>query len=335
MSNTHPPLNFGIIGCGRVVERRVAPAIGEAPNARIAAFCSRDASKARVFARLFGIEKSYHDIDALLADGDVHAVYIAVPNSLHAELAIRCLRAGKHVLVDKPMALDSAQASAMVNVARDCRRTLGVLHQQRFHPANQQLFAAIRNGDLGTIHFIRAHMGFWYSLGENWRLERALSGGGAAMDLAPHALDILLQAAGPIKTVDARSYNLHFQGNVEDMCTALLEFHDGAVGQVDFSYCTHHYGGRIEVYGSEGTFLADGSLQQGDAYRIARRQGSEDLPIEEGQTPSCFKLIIEDFAEAIRENREPTVSLNDGLRVMQTIDALYESSRTYRPADVR
>lgn len=308
--------------------------MAESPSVRLIAFCSRELQKAGEFASRFGAQSAYDNVEVTLADPRVSAVYLAVPNAMHAELAIQCLRAGKHVLLDKPMALSASQSEAIVEAANQSGRILGLLHQQRFHPANQRLFAKIRDGSMGRIHLVRAQMGFWYALGDNWRLSRERSGGGAAMDLAPHALDILLQVAGPVRTVNARCFNLHIASDVEDFCTARLEFESGAVGQVDFSYCSHHYGGHLEVYGSEGTIIADGSLQQGERYRIWSRHRSEDMPVEEGVTPSCFKLIVEDFANAVESGRTPTVSMHDGVRVMRVIDAIYESARQDRTVSV-
>lgn len=319
-------LGIGIIGCGRVVDRRVAPAIGECGNATIAAFCSRDISKARHYAETFAAPGAYMRVEDMLADDRVHAVYIATPNALHADLSIKCLRHGRHVLVDKPMALSAASAQEMIEMALRAKRRLGLLHQQRFHPINRRILDLARSGWLGRVHFVRMQMGFWYGQAENWRLRKAESGGGAAMDLGPHALDILLQLLGPPRAVDARLANLHFQQDVEDFAAVRLEFADGAVALLDFSYCSHHYGGRIEVFGSEGTCLADGTLQQTESYRLWLRHGNDEQPMESGPTPSCFRMIMDDFAAAVLEDREPSVSMHDGLAVMRVLDAIYASA---------
>lgn len=324
-------LGIGIIGCGRVVERRVAPAIGQSGNSTIAAFCSRDIAKARHFADVFGAPGAHMRVEDLLADGRVQAVYIATPNALHADLAVKCLRGGMHVLVDKPMALSAESAREMIAAAQLAGRRLGVLHQQRFHPVHLRILEQARSGRLGRIHFVRMQMGFWYGQAENWRLRRAESGGGAAMDLGPHALDVLLQLLGLPSAVDARTYNLHFKAEVEDFAAARLEFPGGAVALVDFSYCSHHYGGRIEVFGSEGTCLADGTLQQAESCRFWLRRGADAQPMEEWPNPSCFPLIIDDFASAVLEGREPTVSMHDGLAVMRVVDAIYLSAARGTP----
>lgn len=323
----HGTIGFGILGCGRVVERRVGPAFANCRHARIEAFCSRDADKARRFAETFHAGRGCGRLDEMLADPRVTAVYVATPNHLHQEHAVACLSAGKHVLLDKPMALNARQAEEMAVAARRSDRTLGLLHQQRFHPANQRLFDLLRAGTLGRPLFIHMQTGFWYDHGDNWRLHMAQSGGGPAMDLGPHALDILLAAAGPVRNISARTFNLHFKHDVEDFCTARLETESGAVAQLEFAYCTHQYGGRMEVYGAEGSYVTDGSLQQAASYRQWLRVGQHESPIEERETPDCYAMILDDFAEALREGRPPAVTMQDGVAVTRVLDAVYASAR--------
>lgn len=326
-SNITTPLGLGIVGCGRVVDRRVAPAIRAVDGAQLAAFCSRELSRAQEYAQTHGAAAAYDRLDAMLADDRVEAVYVATPNRFHAATAIACLEAGRHVLVDKPMALNTAEARMMIDAANRSGRRLGLLHQQRFHPVHRRLFELVRDGRLGRILSVRVQMGFWYNLADNWRTRREMSGGGPAMDLAPHAFDILHRIVGPVRRIDARTYLLHFNYEVEDHCAARMEFDGGAVGTAEFSYCSHHYGGRLEVYGSEGTFIADGTLQQAERYRLWLRFGTDERPMEEGSASSCFGRIISDFASAVREGREPTVGMSDGLDVMRVLDAMYESAR--------
>ena len=206
MSNDQT-IGWGIVGCGRVADRRVAPVFSKLDGARLEAVCSRDMAKARTFASRHGDPRAYGDLDSLLRDDRVQAVYVATPNAFHAEQAIRCLHAGRHVLVDKPMAINFDQANEMVEAARASDRLLAVLHQQRFHPAHQHLLKLVREGKLGKINIVRIQIGFWYPPNGNWRLDPALSGGGAAMDLAPHAFDLALCLAGPIDSIAARLFH--------------------------------------------------------------------------------------------------------------------------------
>lgn len=326
-------IGFGIIGCGRVVERRVIPAVAESRLAHIAACCSRDIEKARRFAAGSG-GAAFDSLDTMLADERVQAVYVALPNHLHAETAIRCLHAGRHVLIDKPMAMSAVEAKKIVDAATEAGRITGVLHQQRFHPANARLIEMVRRGELGRLGILRVQIGFWYPPSDNWRLCPELSGGGPGMDLGPHALDLMLQIGGPIVEVDARTANVQFDYAVEDFCGARVRFESGAIGLVDLSYASHDYGGRIEAFGSEATCIVDGSMQQVERVRTRIRRGDRWEPPEETAGVGCFGPAMDDFAGAIGSGRKPAVGMEDGLTVMRVIDAMYESARLKRAVPV-
>ncbi|QDV90463.1 1,5-anhydro-D-fructose reductase [Phycisphaerae bacterium RAS2] len=322
------PVRWAIVGCGRVAQRRVAPVFARLEGAILHAFCSRDAARAREFAGQFGAPAAHGSLDDLLADRDVDAVYVALPNVLHAPTAMRCLAAGKHVLCDKPLALSADEARAMAGAARKAGRTLSVLHQQRFHPANQRLLELIRTGALGRLLSIRIHIGFFYPPGDLWRLDPARSGGGAWMDLAPHALDMMLQCGGPLRVIGGRVRNLCFDYPVEDDARAEIAFESGAVGTVETSYCAHAYGGRIEAYGDRASYIADGTMQAAPRYRTMLRKAGDEMEIDErAATVDCFELAVQDFSAALLEGRPPRVSLDDALAVMENVDSLYRMAR--------
>ncbi len=324
------PIGWGVIGCGRVAEHRVVPAIRRTSGARMAAFCSRNATRAADFARRFEAPGAYDSIDSFLNDDRVHAVYVATPNDQHADQVITCLKAGKHVLTDKPMALSISQCEDMRAAASRAGRILGVCHQQRFHPAHADCFRLIKAGALGRLTILRAEMGFLFRPADAWRLRPNHAGGGPGMDLAPHAVDILLKAAGPAKSVVGRVANVRFDFEVEDFFHAQIDFESGAVGLVEMTYCSHSYGGRLEICGDEGSFVADGSLMAAERYRSALMSGPSRTPSEakEGEHRDCFGAAIEDFCGAISAGREPTVSSMDGLEVMRVVLGAYESAKS-------
>lgn len=328
-------IGWAIIGCGRVTDRRAAPVFSKLEEAELVAFCSRDLSKARAFCTRYGALRAYDSLEDLLRDSSVRAIYLATPNACHAEQAAQCLAAGRHVLVDKPMATNAAAALAMVEAARRADRLLGVMQQQRFHPANMHLIRLRDEGALGKLNLLGAQIAMWYPPSGNWRGTPAVSGGGVTIDLAPHALDLLIELGGDVRRVDARMWNLQFPGPVEDLCSARLEFADGAVGLMELAYCAHHYGGRIEAFGSEATFIADGSMQAAEVYYTRYRRGQVIAPMrQEVTTTDCFQAAIEDFTDAVLHGGEPAISMTDGLRVMRVIDALYASARSGSAVDV-
>jgi len=334
MPNPHV-VGWGILGCGRVTERRIAPVFAHIPDSTLAAFCSRDMAKADLFRSRFGAKRAHGSFEDFLADDEVSAVYIASPNNLHATQTLACLAAGKHVLVDKPMATTSADAEALAVAARKQGRVLGVMHQQRFHPANMHLIRLRDDGVLGKLNLLRVQVAMWYSAEGNWRNDPIVSGGGACMDLAPHTLDLMLEVAGDIKRVSAQTRNLQFPIEVEDFCAATLDFASGAIGRVDLSYCCHHYGGRVEAFGSKGSFQVDGSMQTTGVYNTWLRRGEEVEPWQQSVcSTDCYRDAIEDFTDAVRRGGEPVISMNDGIRVLRVIEAIYASANSGRAVDV-
>lgn len=325
-----PPIGWGIIGCGRVAEHRVIPSIRRCEGARMAAFCSRSASRAADFAGRFEAPGAYDSIETFLNDDRIHIVYVATPNNQHAEEVIACLRAGKHVLTDKPMAISIADCERMRQEAATARRILGVCHQQRFHPAHADCFRFIGSGALGRLTVLRAEMGFLFRPADAWRLKLEQAGGGPGMDLAPHAVDILLKAAGPAARTLGRVTNARFEYPVEDFYHLQIDFENGAIGVVEMTYCSHSYGGRLEICGDEGSFVAEGSLMAAERYSTVLRSGPSRKPVEanEGEHRDCFGAAISDFTAAVREGREPTVTSHDGLEVMRVVLGGYESARS-------
>jgi len=319
------PLGWAILGCGRVADKRIAPAINAVAEARLAAVCSRSADKARDFAAQHNAARAHYSIDALLADPSVQIVYIATPNDRHLADTLRCLEAGKHVMVDKPIALSSADARTMIDTARRLNLRLGVMHQQRFHPANLDAIRLIRDGTLGRLLMVRAQVGMWYPPTGNWRLDRATSGGGVLMDLGPHLLDIVSEIGGPVAQVKAECRNLAFTYGVEDFCCARLAFANGAVGLCDMAYCYHDYGGRLEVFGEKGSFVVRGSLQQARQYQSWLRIGEQTDPPNEGAYPDCFIDAIRDFSTAVITGRPAAISTAGVLHAMEVIESIYKS----------
>lgn len=324
-------MGWGILGCGRVADKRIAPAIAASGTARLAAVCSRSIDKARDFATRHHATHAHGSLDSFLNDASVGVVYIATPNACHVDDALRCFSAGKHVMVDKPMALTVGDAQKIIDAANEKNLRLGIMHQQRFHPANRQAIELIRTGSLGRLLMVRAQVGMWYPPSDNWRLTPDIAGGGVTMDLGPHALDILCEIGGPIREVAAIMRNLAHPYPVEDFCCARLEFANGAIGLCDMAYCYHDYGGRLELFGDKGSFVVRGSLQQAATYQSWLRVGERCDPTLDASYPGCFTDGIRDFTEAVQSGRFATITPSDGLRVLSIIEAMHESARTGRP----
>ena len=322
---------WGILGCGRMADRRVAPAFRDCTTARLVAFQSRDADKSEAYREKHGADRAYSDFDAFLADDDIDVVYVATPPAMHVENVMRCLDAGRHVLVDKPIATNADDATALAGAAASRGLTLGVLHQQRFHPAIRQLVDITESGAIGEIHSMRIQIAMWLRLDGNWRYDPAIAGGGAAMDLAPHALDVMMLLLGRPAAVTARMAGLCLDAPVEDYCAATIEFQSGAIGLLELSYSAHAYGGRLEAYGDLGTFISDGCMQQASDFSThIRRESASATTESRAYDGMCFRDAIEDFSAAVREKRPPAIAADHAADVMAAIEAIYASARLGR-----
>lgn len=330
------PLGWGILGCGRMTDRRVAPAFADCESARLIAVQSRDPEKSEAFREKHGADRAYSDFDAFLADDDIKVVYIATPPAMHVEHVTQCLYAGKHVLVDKPIAIQANDATALADAAETRKLTLGVLHQQRFHPAVRQLIDMAESGTIGRLHSMRIQIAMWLRLDGNWRYDPAIAGGGAAMDLAPHALDIMLLLLGTPIRVTARTATHCLDAPVEDFCAATIEFESGAIGQLDLSYSAHAYGGRLEAYGDQGTFISDGCMQQAANFTTQIQIGQQPRETESRTYDGmCFRDAIEDFSAAVRENRTPAISARHAADVIRVINTIYAADRANQSVSLK
>ncbi len=324
-------VRWAILGCGRVADNRIGPAINRADNSCLMAFCSRSIERAEEYRDRHDAELACDHIEDLFAE-DIDAVYVATPNALHPEQVIHSLEGGKHVLVDKPMALSVEEAQQMAAAATKHQRLLSVMFQMPFHPANQHALRLIEEGRLGKLTLIRAQMGFLYPPTDNWRQFGELSGGGVAIDLAPHALDLMRRLGGEIDSVRAVTANVQYHYNVEDLAAAILRFESGAIGLLDVGYSYHAYGGTLELLGSEATFITRGTLQQIGPYQTWFRVGRTDNPVDirKGHFDRCYVAAIEEFADAIEQRRQPAITAADGVRNVELIEAIYESARADR-----
>ncbi|KUN91382.1 Gfo/Idh/MocA family protein [Streptomyces caeruleatus] len=352
-------LTFGIIGSGSIggflarLLTRDDPLL--AGRARLAAFAGRDASRARDAAAQVGCAAL--DVPGLLARPDVDAVLVCAPSGTHAELAEAALRAGKHVLVEKPVDVTPEAADRLTAVARAEGRVLGVVSQHRFDPAARLAHEAVRAGRLGRITSATAELAWWrgpaYYASGTWRGTRELDGGGALMNQAIHAVDLVQWLAGPVVEVHAHTARLAHPGiEVEDVATASLRFASGALGTLLAT--TAAYPGRtarLAVHGDRGSVVIDDDEiaylhlaaegEQAPAYGAfgAADQSDEyaSALVRDTARDSCGLLYqphrdqLVDFCDAVREGRPPLVDAAAGRQAVAVVSAVYKSAATGRP----
>jgi UDP-N-acetyl-2-amino-2-deoxyglucuronate dehydrogenase len=324
-------LGMAVVGAG-VAARYHARAIADAAGARLVAVGRADAARAGETEAAFGVpcETSY---ESLLRRADVDAVCLCTPSGQHAAEAIAAARAGKHVLVEKPMALTLADADAMIVAAREAGVRLGVTFQRRTEPAYTSLRNALQAGELGRVvlaivalPYVRTQA---YYDDAPWRGTWDQDGGGVLMNQGIHLVDLLVWLLGDVEEVEARVATAAHRIEVEDVVAANMRFASGALGTIAATTCAAPgFPHRVEVYGTRGGVQVEGD---GSAGATAAGAGASAT----GISATAHARLVADFVAAVREGREPLVSGEEGRRALAVVLAVYESARTGRPARPR
>lgn len=334
---------WGVIGSGGIARRRTIPeGIAKADNAVLAAVFDVDAEANEAVAREFSATACASEEALLAADCDI--VYIATPASLHCGQVVRAAAAGKHVFCEKPLGMTVPEAEQMIAACKDAGVKLGTAFMMRFHAQHQEALALVRGGRLGAPVLGRAQLSCWYPpIPGAWRQDPAQSGGGSLMDMGGHCIDLLEMYFGRAVKVSCMTGNLVQGYKSEDTAVVALEFENGAKGLVDnlFNVPDASSKNRLELYGSQGSILAEGTIGQGEigemvAYLEEAGKGYEAQQAREtggglriAPAPvNMYRAEVEAFARAVLEDTEPPVTAEDGLWSQKVLDACYQSART-------
>jgi UDP-N-acetyl-2-amino-2-deoxyglucuronate dehydrogenase len=333
-------IGFGIVGAG-MVARYHATGIARTPGARLIAVCRADTARAEEAAAKFGAPCEA-SLEALLARPDVDAVCICTPSGQHAAQAIAAARAGKHVLVEKPMALTLADADAMIAACREAGVHLGVALQRRIDPLFRSVRAAIDAGALGKLTLGAVSVPYQrpqsYYDSAAWRGTWALDGGGALMNQGIHLLDLLVWYMGDAAEIQASAATLAHAIEVEDCVTAALRFAGGALGSVAATTAAAPgFPHRIEVYGDRGGVQIEGEQivrwEVSGVEAPATINSAGTASAGAGASPTGIGAVghtrlLGEFVAAIREARVPLIPGEEGRRSLALALAIYDSART-------
>lgn len=231
------PIKWGIIGCGNVTEVKSGPAFNKVPNSQLIAVMRRDATKAKDYAERHGVPKWYSDATDLIADPDVKAIYIATPPDTHEEYAVKAMRAGKPVYVEKPMARNADECARMNAVSKETGVPLFVAYYRRALPYFQKVKNLVDSRVIGDMKFIQINLQ-WQSYPEEignelalgWRVNPEISGGGHFHDLASHQFDLLEYIFGKVQTANGLARNQAGLYKADDIVVAQWEFENGMLG---------------------------------------------------------------------------------------------------------
>ena len=329
-------VRWGVISTANIGRYAVNPAIQASSNGELNAVASRSADKARAFAEEWGIPVAYGSYEELLADADIDAVYIPLPNSLHRKWSIRAMEAGKHVLCEKPLALNKAECLEMQAASEANGVTLMEAFMYRFHPRTDRVLQMIRDGALGKLSMIQSAFTFRLKNRDNIRLDPAL-GGGALMDVGCYCVNLSRTATGG-EPEEVQAIATTSASGVDEMLAGSMRFANDVVASFQCGLNTR----RREAYEIGGS---DAYLRVEDAFL----PGKGDVIIEEYRDDAQptvhtvdgvdeYQLMVEHFADCVLNGTPPHYTATEAARNMQVIEALYASVRaggkTIRVADI-
>ena len=331
MSDT---IRWGVLSTSRHAATTWIPACHAAQRGEVVAVASRDADRARQYASENGIPRSFGDYESLLASPDVDAVYIPLPNHLHKEWTIKAAQAGKHVLCEKPLGLDAAQAEEMVAACRAAGVTLAEAFQWRHHPHAEQTRDLLQSGAIGDLRLIEAGFSFPLSRAGDVRWDPS-KGGGALYDVGCYPVALARYVTGG-EPVSVTAQAIWGQTGVDDLLVATLEFPGGVFAKLHGSFVLaldRYY----RLVGTEGWLLADYAYNpKDDRPNIIRQYGPdwEQRASVEIAPVNSYTLMIDDLSERLLAGQEPRFPAEDAIGNMRAIDALYLAARTGRTVRV-
>jgi D-xylose 1-dehydrogenase (NADP+, D-xylono-1,5-lactone-forming) len=283
---------------------------------------SRERARAEAYAQERGLERAYGGFDELLADPDVDAVYVALPNALHVEWAVRALEAGKHVLSEKPLTRDPREAERAFDAAERAGRILMEGFMYRHHPQTKRLVQLVRDGELGELRLVRSHFSFTLDRPHDVRWDREL-GGGSLLDLGCYCTNLMRTLAGEPERVYGEQITA--PSGVDVRFAATLRFADGALGHFD---CAFDLPRRIgfEAVGSDGSATLLQPFAE-DEVTLEVRRGDE-LVSSETETANRYGLEVDNFARAIAGEEPPLLDRRDSIGQARALDALLRSAES-------
>lgn len=342
MPTLHAPLppppekrvGIAVVGLGEFALNLILPALAQTQRCRLAAVVSGDEKKAAKVAKAYGVPDhayTYDTFDQIEKDDTVDAVYVITPNALHRPFAVRSARAGKHLLVEKPLDVTTRAAEAIVKAADDAGRTLMTAYRAQFDPFNQKAIELLRKGTIGDLRTIIADHGRPLDLSaprDTWRALKAYAGGGPLMDVGIYALNAMRYLTGEeptevTATIDDRPP--HPKADVESAVVWTMRFPSGVLATGSTSY-TGFQIKRYAVVGEKGRLDMDPATDYFDRrVFVENDEGRREVAVEYGDQ---FAAMLDHFAECVQTGKTPRTPGEEGVRDVRLMEAIYKAART-------
>jgi predicted dehydrogenase len=324
-------LGFALVGLGTLSTRQLAPALQKTKHCRLAGIVTGTPIKAATWKARYDIpDRSIYNYETMsrMADNpDIDVVYVVTPNALHARDTIKAARAGKHVLCEKPMEVSTEKCQQMVDEVKKAGRQLAIGYRCRFEPHHLEMLRIAKEKELGDVRLIESAHGFQIGDPTQWRLNKALAGGGPLMDVGIYSIQSAEMIAGAypvaVSAMTIKTDPVKFK-DVEESMTYELKFPNGISASCTTTYKVNGLD-RTTAYADRGSF---GLTPAFDYYRL-KGWRSDSKPLEAPEVDQ-FATEMDNFADCIINNRPTSVPGEMGLRDVRTMMALYEAARTGR-----
>ncbi|MCM8815007.1 MAG: Gfo/Idh/MocA family oxidoreductase [Candidatus Omnitrophica bacterium] len=323
-------IRWALIGAGTIAKKRVCAAIFDEPRSDLVIIVDRDVSKAKELAELYGCQTYSDNFQDAIENPDVDAVYIATPVFLHAEQTVAAIEAGKHVICEKPLALDYRSAIRVVKAAQKSGVRATTAYFRRFSPKYLFTRELITKGIFEKILLTRICYHTWFQILPQsplfWRAQKDLSGGGIIFDMGSHMFDVLIGLFGLPVSVFAKMRKIVFDYSVEDSSAIIMEYENGMLVTASFNWNSKTYAHEFEIIGTRAKIRW--IPYDGDKITLIT-----DSKVEEVEKPNYKNVhypLIEDFVSAIKENRNPAISMEDAAKTNLLMEACYLSSQQSR-----
>lgn len=327
-------IKFGIVGCGMIASIN-AEAIDSIPSAKLVGVADTNFDLACSFAKKRTV-KAYENYDDMLADDEIDAVIVCTPSCFHAQNAIDALKSGKHVVLEKPMAIKLEDADKIIKAVNETGNTLTVVSQFRFSRDLLKVKRLIEKGAFGKISLCSLSMRYYrspeYYSTSAWKGTLKFDGGGALINQGIHGIDLLQYLAGDVKSVTGVTRTLAHDVEVEDTATALVEFVSGALGTIVASTCAYPgFERKIEINGDKGFVI----LRENRIERLMIDGKEQDVTITDYANASSdptnitcdeHKAQLENFISAIKGEEKLLVDCYEGRKALRIIEEIYRQN---------
>jgi predicted dehydrogenase len=322
-------LNWGLLSTARI-NHSVIPPLRESKRNQLLAVASRSGELAQKFSKKWKIQRTHASYEDLLADPDIDVIYNPLPNHLHAEWTVKAVEAGKHVLCEKPLALNVEEVDAIAGAAKTHGRVVAEAFMYRHHPQTLKVQEMIDNGSIGTLKLLRGSFSFYLDREGDIRLDPA-KGGGSIWDIGCYPISFMRTVVGA-EPVEVFGWQVTGPTGIDATFVGQLHFAGDVYGQFDSSFVIPFHT-HIEIVGSEATLVVPNPFKPGLNEKIYLMRNGKSKTIKvKGET--LYLGEVEDMTDAINLGKAPRISLEDSRANVAVIQALLESARLNKPVKI-